>query len=419
MSGQNTQMARRPQQAEIVRSKQGLQTLLNDPQMQSSIAQVLPRHITPERVVKMALVAASRQPKLLSCTKESICKAIITASELGLDCSGTLGSGYIIPYGNEATFIPGYRGLIDLARRSGQISNIQAHVVYKQDFFEFELGTDMKLVHKPHIAANRDESKQAIVCAYAIAELTDGTRQIEVMTISQIEGIRKRSKAGNNGPWVTDFAEMARKTVVRRLCKYLPLSPELEKALQIDNENDGLIDVTHRAAATQAAPAGSTAQRVLDRITQPAQEQEPEPDPEDEPPIVEPEDINPSDGDEPAAEPQAPESDQDAETPEPVESDPPAETGSTLIPLGELASLPDGGICSTRGIVKSAKADMGGRDKKSPVVRAILYDGPKTVEVSAWGSMPEWLVQGSEVYVRALERKGKFFNVLEWEPVIA
>jgi len=416
MSGQNTQMARRPQQAEIVRTKQGLQALLNDPQMQSSIAQVLPRHITPERVVKMALVAASRQPKLLSCTKESICKAIITASELGLDCSGTLGSGYIIPYGNEATFIPGYRGLIDLARRSGQISNIQAHVVYKQDFFEFELGTDMKLVHKPHIAADRDETKAAIVCAYAIAELTDGTRQIEVMTISQIEGIRKRSKAGNSGPWVTDFAEMARKTVVRRLCKYLPLSPELEKALQIDNENDGLIDVTHKAATTQTAPAGSTAQRVLDRITQPAQEQEPEPDPEDEPPIVEPEDINPSDGDEPAGKKPDP-----APAPEavPVADAPPAAEPTAFCPISDLKNIADGAIVSTQGRVKTAKPSLGGKDKQTPIVDAMLYDGPYEVRVSAWGSMPEWLVQGSEVYVRALERKGKFFNVLEWEPVIA
>lgn len=228
-----------------VENKHGLQSLVQ--QMQGAIADVLPRHVTPERVAKMALVAASRQPKLYECTRESLAKSLMTASELGLDCSGTLGSGYLVPYWNknirarEAQFIIGYRGLIDLARRSGQISQIEAHVVYENDDFDIQYGTDPCIVHRPNMDGEPGEMK----CVYAVAVLRDGTKQTEVMTRSQIDGIMRRSSSkdqdGNPyGPWVTDYTEMARKTVVRRLCKYLPLSAEMETALAAE---DSIIDL--------------------------------------------------------------------------------------------------------------------------------------------------------------------------------
>lgn len=219
-----------------VQDTKTLRDLLNSPGMIESMRQVLPKHLTPDRLVKMALVAASKQPKLLQCTGVSICKAVMTASELGLDCSGTLGSGYLVPYKTECQFIPGYRGLIDLARRSGQISRIESHIVYKQDEFTVEFGLDQKLIHRPYFGADRQEGRDNVVCVYGIAELRDNTKQLEVMTVSQIEAIRRRSPAGNSGPWCEHWEEMARKTVVRRLCKYLPMSAELERALTIENE---------------------------------------------------------------------------------------------------------------------------------------------------------------------------------------
>ena len=213
-----------------VKNKGALKALLG--QMEGSIADVLPRHLTPERVIKMALIAASKTPKLFECTGESIMQSIITVSELGLDCSGTLGSAYLIPYKTQCTLIIGYRGLIDLARRSGAIQSIAAYVVNETDFFSWTVGE--KPVHQP----NLDGDPGALRLVWAMATFKDGGYQVDVMRRDEIEATRARSKAAHNGPWVTDYNEMARKTVVRRLCKYLPLSPELEKGLAADQEFD-------------------------------------------------------------------------------------------------------------------------------------------------------------------------------------
>lgn len=229
-----------------------------------SLAAVLPKHVTPERMVKVALSATARTPFLLKCTPVSIVKAVMQGAELGLEAGGLLGEGYIVPFRNhktgeyEAQFIPGYRGFIKLARNSGQILSIEAHVVHKDDQFEVEFGLHPKLVHRPAMKPAPGE----VVCAYAIAHLKDGSHQVEVMTITQLEAIRSRSKASDSGPWVTDTEEMFRKTVVRRLAKYLPLSPELHRALEVDAEADTaghVIDVElvneAPAAEAEAKPA--------------------------------------------------------------------------------------------------------------------------------------------------------------------
>ncbi len=258
-----------------VGDKNQLNALLSREAVQKSLADVLPKHLTPERVVKMALVAASRQPTLLKCTSESFLKAIMTSAELGLDCSGTLGSGYLVPFYNkgvqEVQFIPGYRGLIDLARRSGSIARIESRIVYAQDVFEIEYGLDQKLIHKPKLTGDRGD----IVCVYGIAELTDGTNQVEVMTIDEVEAIRKRSKAGDSGPWRTDFGEMARKTVIRRLVKYLPLSTELEKALVVSDEEFNHSDnAANMAAATAERGEALRAQLEARQAGQDAEDQD-------------------------------------------------------------------------------------------------------------------------------------------------
>lgn len=223
---------------QIQQAKRNLEGLLRREEFQRSLADVAPKHITKERIVKLALVAASRQPKLFECTPQSFLQSVMKSAELGLDCVGTLGQGYLVPYYNgkikafECQFIVGYQGLIELARRSGNISRIESRVVYEKDEFVVEYGLEPKLIHKPYLGGDRGK----IVCVYAIAELKDGSRQVEVMTLDEVERIRDRSKAKEGGPWVTDFAEMARKTVIRRLAKYLPLSPELAKAIETDDQ---------------------------------------------------------------------------------------------------------------------------------------------------------------------------------------
>lgn len=221
---------------ELVKSKDTLRSMLAE--AAPSLREILPKHLTAQRVLKMAIIAASRQPALLECTQVSFLQAVMRAAELGLDFTGTLGSGYLVPFHNkrlgvrEVQFIPGYRGLIDLARRSGQIANIEAHVVYESDALELEYGTNPRLKHRPSLKDDPGPLK----CVYAIGTLKDGCKQVEVMTRAQVESIRRRSKAANDGPWVTDYDEMARKTAVRRVCKYLPLSPEVVEALAAEDE---------------------------------------------------------------------------------------------------------------------------------------------------------------------------------------
>lgn len=205
-----------------------------------SIGQLLPAHVDINRFIKSALLAVSRNPQLMKCTKQSIITSIINAAELGLDFTPAKGHAYIVTFGNEATFMPGYRGFIDLARRSGVVRNIEAHVVYENDEFDYQLGSEPKLFHRPTL--KKDKGKP--IGAYAIAFMPGDFHQAEFMDIESLNGIKARSKSKVNGkpigPWLTDESEMQRKTVVRRLFKYLPCSPDLEKAIEADNKVTGI-----------------------------------------------------------------------------------------------------------------------------------------------------------------------------------
>lgn len=214
----------------------------------SAMEAVLPKHLTPDRLIKIASVAVSRNELLKKCTPLSIVVAVMTAAQLGLDCGGALGSAYLVPFKRskkvggdrwqtnyECQLIIGYRGLIDLARRSGHIMSIESRVVYQNDLFDVEYGREgVQLKHKP--ALDADPGQMRLV--YALATLKDGGHQFELMTRTQIDGIKARSQAKDNGPWVTDYDEMARKTVVKRLCKSLPLSTEFHEAIVLENRNE-------------------------------------------------------------------------------------------------------------------------------------------------------------------------------------
>lgn len=212
------------------------------------IMAVVPKHLDPERLIRIALVTINRTPKLAECTPLSLLNAFMQAAQLGLDCGGHLGQSYLVPYGREATLIVGYRGMIDLARRGGKVKAIRSRVVRLGDEFEYEDGLEMKLRHRPLAP-----SSAPITHIWAVADFVDGGAQPEVMTIQEVEEIRKRSRASNAGPWVTDFAEMAKKTVVRRLCKYLPLSPDMVEAIdQSDRTEFG--DIAEEVATVQPPP---------------------------------------------------------------------------------------------------------------------------------------------------------------------
>ena len=199
------------------------------------IAMALPKHMTPERMMRVCNTAISKTPALLDCEPRSLMGAIIQSSQLGLEPDGVLGHAYLIPFNNRKTgrvecqFIAGYKGLIELSRRSGQISTVYAHAVHANDEFRYTLGLDPTLIHKPTSGEPGE-----LIAVYAVCHLRDGGKQFEVLQRREIDAIRSQSKAGNSGPWVTHYDEMAKKTALRRLCKLLPTSPELARAAALD-----------------------------------------------------------------------------------------------------------------------------------------------------------------------------------------
>jgi len=190
--------------------------------------------VDPERFKYVALTVLTRTPALMRCTPISIARAIVEASQLGLEIgSGALPGAYLVPYRNRETgleevqLIPSYKGLIDLARRSGQIAKVEARAVREGDRFEYWYGLRPDLIHVPATAAERG----GVEYVYAIAFFKDGLPQFDVMSRAEVEVIHRRSKAADSGPWVSDYEAMALKTVLRRLCKLLPLTKDAQDVL--------------------------------------------------------------------------------------------------------------------------------------------------------------------------------------------
>jgi recombination protein RecT len=195
-----------------------------------------------ERLIRLALVANAKLPKIRDCTHESLLRSLIECAQLNLEPFTALQQCYIIPYEDrrkgitEAQFMLGYRGIVSLTARAD--ISLDAHVVYENDEFECILGTEKKLKHIPNWREDRGE----MIAVYAVAQYKSGLIKFDIMNKSDVEKIRKRSKSPNNGPWVTDYEEMAKKTIVRRLAKYLDMNPEVKRAIEKDAATD-TIDV--------------------------------------------------------------------------------------------------------------------------------------------------------------------------------
>lgn len=235
------------------------------------IAAALPKHMTAERLTRVAMTALQRTPALLECDPKTLALAVMNAAELGLE-PNLIGHAYLVPFNNSKTgrkevqMMPGYKGLLDLARRSGDISTIYAEVVRDGDEFHVELGTSPSIHHKPAF------NTKPVTHAYAVALLKDGGSQFTVMSHEQVEAIRAKSKAKSAGPWVSDWDEMAKKTVLRRLCKTLPCSIELQKAVALDEHAEAGITQTtdlpvDLGEAEVIDPEPSVEQKVLDSAT--------------------------------------------------------------------------------------------------------------------------------------------------------
>lgn len=224
-------------------AQQNLKELLEKAKPQ--LAAVLPRHVTAERMIKVALSCTARTPALLECSAMSIVRSVMQGAELGLEAGGLLGEGYLVPFFNkhtkqkEAQFIPGYRGLVKLARQSGEVASVEARAVFEGDFFEYEYGFEQKLKHVPA----EENPGRVLRFVYVIFRFKEAhwAPYFDVMSRDEVEAVRKRSQA-SSGPWDTDYAEMAKKTVVRRGSKMFPLATERAAAFNRAIEIGDLAD---------------------------------------------------------------------------------------------------------------------------------------------------------------------------------
>lgn len=201
---------------------------------QKYIENLLPHHVRIDRFINSAAIAWVKSDRLQKCTRLSLMEAVYTAAQLGLDFIEVKGHAYIIPFGNEAKFMPGYRGLIELAKRSPDVLDIQARIVYEKELpnFRVQYGSDPRIDHIPTITGPKGE----IIGAYAIGFYTNGKSIPDWMDMEQLEKVRNVSQNKAGEIWKKWPEEMYRKAPVRRLCKYLPSNPDLELAIEKDNE---------------------------------------------------------------------------------------------------------------------------------------------------------------------------------------
>lgn len=224
---------------------------LQNPSVIDQIRKALPAHMSAERMARIAMTALTRTPKLAECTQASFFKCLLDLSSWGLEPDGR--HAHLIPYSKECTLILDYKGIVALAYRSGFVKNIHSDVVHAGDTFAYSLGRvqqhtpwDYRLDEKPSVRGE-------MVAAYCIVEMKDEAVHHEVMTKQEIDAIKNRSRAGNNGPWVTDYAQMARKTVFRRASKWLPLSAEIQEAFERDDDR---LPPIHQATTKRVEAVG-------------------------------------------------------------------------------------------------------------------------------------------------------------------
>lgn len=265
-----------------MKPKEQISYLLN--QKKGELAKMLPKTLSIDRLLKVAQIAATTTPALAKCDVPSLVGAIGQCAQMGLEPNTVLGHAYLVPFNtkrkdgngverwvNSVQVIIGYKGLIDLARRSGQIVSIAAHEVCEQDQFELVYGLDEKLVHRPAMGERGE-----VIGFYAVAKLKDGGHSFEFMSLHQVREIMKATQSkGKYGPWQDHFIEMGRKTVIRRLAKYLPLSIEFQTAVALDNQaeagkdqNLDTIDGEFMLVADDDAPTGYDVDQSTGEIQQ-------------------------------------------------------------------------------------------------------------------------------------------------------
>lgn len=235
----------------------------------SELEKVLPKHLSGDRLARIALSACSRSDDLMKCSAASILRAVMDAAKLGLEPSGSVGGAHLVAHWNskagvhEAVLMTDYRGEMELARRSGLISSITCHVVHERDTFDLVLGDDEHLTHRPALEADRGRA----VGVYAIAHLKDGGKQRIYLSSEEVDHYRSKSRSRDKGPWVTDTLAMWRKTAIRRLCNMLPRSAEYADFVDRETEAElGPIEVKAEESPKEAAPSMGAGAKLVAQL---------------------------------------------------------------------------------------------------------------------------------------------------------
>ena len=231
----------------------------------AEIARAVPKHIDPERLIRVALTACVQNPNLLSCSRESLMQATLQSASLGLMPDGVMGQAYLIPYGDKAQFQIGYQGLLELAYRTDRIAGIVADVVHEKDKFEFhrEVAQD-HFVHRPY---EGDDDPGPVTHAYALIRRKDGTASVTVLPKNKIEREhRAHSRAKSSGPWVQHWEAMAKKTAILVALKYEQKSSELVRAIAVEERTEQGFEIPPEQEAILDAEVTTPEPSALDKL---------------------------------------------------------------------------------------------------------------------------------------------------------
>ena len=232
--------------------------------MSNEFQAALPAQIPVDRFIRTTITAVQMQPQLLDCDRRSLLGSMMKAAQDGLMPDGREAAMVIFRTkdGPVAQYMPMVGGLLKKIRNSGELASISANVVYEKDVFDYELGDDERIIHKPHLGAERG----APIAVYAIAKTKDGAIYREVMSVTEVNKVRAASRAKDSGPWVTWWDEMARKTVIRRIAKRLPSSADLDQTLEHDNQVVGIAEQPEPAAAQVEVAKPKRASRLRAQV---------------------------------------------------------------------------------------------------------------------------------------------------------
>jgi len=219
----------------IKQNNKSILSIVQGEAFKKQIASALPKHMTADRMLRVILTELRKNKQLMKCEQTSLFAAIVQCSQLGLEPGNSLGHAYLIPYGKECQLQFGYKGLTELALRSGKVTSVTPRAVYENDIFEIEYGLEERITHKPNIGDRGNP-----VGYYAVARFKNGQAQFEYMSCTEINKIRDTCSQAKykDSPWKKYYDAMAKKTVIKQLLKYIPVSIELQTAINLDEQAD-------------------------------------------------------------------------------------------------------------------------------------------------------------------------------------